>query len=141
MVAVGLDACKRGWVAVVVREDMTVEAHLLSEIEEVANKVLDATAIAIDIPIGLPTAGIRQADRAARLVLGPRRNSVFTTPVRAALEAPTHAVATALSVELTGAGISQQAYALRSKILEVERWLPRAPAPVWEVHPEVSFTY
>jgi predicted RNase H-like nuclease len=62
------------------------------------------------------------------------------TPVRAALEASTHAEATAISVAATGLGISQQAYALRSKILEVQDWLPTASFDVFEVHPEVSFT-
>jgi predicted RNase H-like nuclease len=28
---------------------------------------------------------------------------------------------------------------LRHKILEVRRWLPDSPCPVYEVHPEVSF--
>jgi predicted RNase H-like nuclease len=44
-------------------------------------------------------------------------------------------------VELTGHGISQQSFALQAKILEVERWLSKAPCPVWEVHPEVSFRF
>jgi predicted RNase H-like nuclease len=66
---------------------------------------------------------------------------VFFTPVRAALEAPDHATASKLSLELTGAGMSQQSFALRRRIFEVERWLPDAPCPVWEVHPEVSFTF
>jgi predicted RNase H-like nuclease len=35
--------------------------------------------------------------------------------------------------------MSQQAYALGAKILEVEEWLTFAPCPVLEVHPEVSF--
>ncbi|HWC10095.1 MAG TPA: DUF429 domain-containing protein, partial [Acidimicrobiales bacterium] len=43
------------------------------------------------------------------------------------------------SIARVGTGISQQAYALRRKILEVERWLPSSPCPVYEVHPEVSF--
>jgi predicted RNase H-like nuclease len=66
---------------------------------------------------------------------------VFFTPVRAALEARDHLTATRLSSELTGYGISQQSFALRSKIFEVERWLSKAPCSVWEVHPEVSFRF
>jgi predicted RNase H-like nuclease len=93
----------------------------------------------VDIPIGLPTAGRRSADVAARDFVGPRRNSVFLTPVGAALEASTHAEATARSRQLTGVGVSQQAYALGPKIFEAERWRQQASAPVWEVHPEVSF--
>ena len=79
------------------------------------------------------------ADVEARLFLGSRRQSIFFTPVRAAVEAATHADATALSSQLTGSGISRQSHALAKKILEVEDWLPTAPCAVWEVHPEVSF--
>ena len=66
-------------------------------------------------------------------------SSVFLTPVRAALAAEPYREATAVAVRLTGSGISQQAYRLREKIFEVEEWLPSSPAPVWEVHPEISF--
>lgn len=140
MAAVGVDACKTGWIAVVLRAGAAPEAHHLPTIDAVGAAVPDAEAIAIDIPIGLPDADRRRADVEAKAKLGPRRSSVFFTPVRAALEAPNHAVATARSRELTGHGISQQSYALREKILEVERWLPSAPCGVWEVHPELSFT-
>lgn len=139
VVAVGIDACKRGWVAIVLRDDREPEAHFLAEMATIASCIPDATAIAIDIPVGLPVVGERKADRAAKAMLGPRQNSVFMTPVRAALEAASHAEATRRAVEISGIGISQQSYALRSKIFEVERWLAVAPCPVWEVHPEVSF--
>jgi predicted RNase H-like nuclease len=56
-----------------------------------------------------------------------------------AIEAQTHAVATRAAFARTGSGISQQAYGLGKKILEVERWLPSSPCPVYELHPEVSF--
>jgi hypothetical protein len=67
-------------------------------------------------PIGLPDAGRRQAEVAAKAELGPRRNSVFFTPVGSALEATNHSSATALSMKLTGSGMSQQSYALRTRI-------------------------
>lgn len=140
-VAVGIDACPKGWAAVVLRDaEPTPAVHFLPTIDAVAVALPHAGVIAIDIPIGLPTSGVRVADIAARAIVGARRNSVFMTPVRAALEAPTYREAVAISIELTGSGISQQAYALRTKILEVDRWLPDAPCPVFEVHPEVSFT-
>jgi predicted RNase H-like nuclease len=41
---------------------------------------------------------------------------------------------------LDGRAVSRQAWALRGKILEVGAWLPTAPCPVYEVHPEVSFS-
>ena len=117
------------------------EAHYLPEITALGTAIPDAEAIAIDIPIGLPAEGRRLADIEAKLILGDRRSSVFYTPVRAALEAPDHATATRISTELTGFGISQQSYSLRTKIFEVERWLPVAPCGVWEAHPEVSFRF
>lgn len=122
------------------RDDQQPSAYFLADIAALPDRVPDAAAVGIDIPIGLLDRGHRRADAAAKAVLGRRRNSVFMTPVRAALEAPSHAVATAIARETTGAGISQQSFALRSKIFQVEEWLPRAPCPVFEVHPEVSFT-
>ena len=61
-----------------------------------------------------------------------------SAPVRAALAAATHAEADAISLEATGKGLSQQAYALGAKILEVDAWA-RATSRrrVIEVHPEV----
>jgi predicted RNase H-like nuclease len=139
MTLVGIDGCRSGWIAVVIDHAGRVRAHHLHLIDDVLAVAPDADVIAIDIPIGLPMAGRRQSDLAARDFLGVRRNSIFHTPVRAALEAATHSEATAASLRMTGFGLSQQSYALRRKIIEVEQWLPSAPCPVFEVHPEVSF--
>jgi predicted RNase H-like nuclease len=139
MTLVGIDGCRSGWIAVVVGPAGEVRAHHLHVIDDVLEVAPDADVIAIDIPIGLPEAGRRQSDLAARDFLGARRNSLFHTPVRAALDAATHAEATATSLRVTGSGISQQSYALRRKIIEVERWLPSSTCPIFEVHPEVSF--
>ena len=140
MLVVGVDASKTGWIAVVLGDGKDPGAHHLPTIDALADLVATADAIAIDIPIGLPTGGARQADVLARQFIGARRSSVFLTPVREAIEAHTHALATRASVARTRTGISQQAYALGAKILEVERWLPSSRCPVYEVHPEVSFT-
>jgi predicted RNase H-like nuclease len=95
--------------------------------------------VGIDIPIGLPSTTPRAADAAAQRFLGARRSTVFWTPVREALEAPTLTEAVAVARARTGAGISAQAYALRTRILEVDAWAPSAGVDVREVHPEVSF--
>ncbi|HEV2071155.1 MAG TPA: DUF429 domain-containing protein [Acidimicrobiales bacterium] len=138
VLVVGADGCKRGWIAVALR-DMGPEAHYLPTIEALQVLASEADAVTIDIPIGLPTGGPREADLLARKFVGARRNSVFLTPVRDAIEARTHARATQAAAGLTGTGISQQAYALGRKMREVERWLPWSPCPVHEVHPEVPF--
>ena len=135
----GVDACKTGWIAVVLGDRMDPDAHHLPTIDALRPLATAADAIAIDIPIGLSTGGPREADVLARGLLGARRNSLFLTPVREAIEAETHALATEAAIARTGTGISRQAYALARKILEVEHWLSSAPCPVYEVHPEVSF--
>jgi predicted RNase H-like nuclease len=94
---------------------------------------------AVDMPIGLHDDDRRQADVLARQLTGPQWASVFMTPVRSALEAEDYAAATAVNVRLAGEGISRQAYGLRAKILEVDRWVRQAQHRVVEVHPEVSF--
>src|SRR5215469_511781 len=138
----GADACPAGWVGVVLSAEGT-RAVVHAEIGGLvalaaAGGPLDA--IAIDIPIGLADSEPRQADLLARKAAGPRHASVFLTPVRAALLADTYAAALAASRELTGRGISSQAYRLRAKILQVDRWRrDTLTCPVVEAHPELSF--
>lgn len=71
----------------------------------------------------------------------PRLGScVFTAAVREAYLAPTHAEATAVSAARTGKGLSQQAWRLGPKVLEVEGWIRATGRRVVEVHPELSFS-
>lgn len=129
----------RGWVGVRLDDRGGVTVTAAPTIAELAGAVGDIELVAIDIPIGLPVAGPRAADLAARKVVGARGSSVFTTPVREALLAGSHAEANAISIRLTDRGISQQAYALRSRIFDVENWVGESAVRVREVHPEVSF--
>ena len=100
---------------------------------------LQAQVIAVDIPIDPPGRGARPADAGGAGVRRPRRaSSVFPTPPRAALEARTFAEANEIARTITGKGISQQAFALGRKILEVQS-LAEADERVIEMHPEVSF--
>lgn len=137
----GVDACKAGWVGVVFGDD-AVTVHVA---KAVAALVADAevggrlAVIGIDIPIGLPDTGRRQADVLAHQRVGSRRSSVFMTPVRAALASDTHAAAVEVNRQRAGEGVSAQVYGLRAKILEVDQWARDAGCRVVEVHPEVSF--
>ena len=137
----GVDACKVGWVGVVV-QDGVAAVHVAETVAAlVADVEVDGpcAVIGIDIPIGLPDTGRRRADLLAYQLVGPRRSSVFMTPVRAALEAGSHAAAVRVNRERAGEGVSAQVYGLRSKIFEVDGWVRHARRPVVEVHPEVSF--
>jgi predicted RNase H-like nuclease len=137
----GVDVCPGGWVGIALG-DGPPAAYFAAG---VGGLVTDAAkdgpmaAIGIDIPIGLPDDGVRRADLLARTYAGARRASVFMTPVREAVDAPTHAEAIRINRERAGAGVSAQAFALATKILQVDAWVRWAPCRVVEVHPEVSF--
>jgi predicted RNase H-like nuclease len=97
-------------------------------------------AIAVDMPIGLPDRGPRACDIAARQRLGARRSSVFPTPVRAALDAPTYAEALARSRAASGRGLSRQAFNLLAKMAELDAIIrPELQDQVVEAHPEMAF--
>ncbi len=127
----------RGALAVVVLEDNRVVDAF--RCESFADAILvDAEVVAVDLPIGIPESGPREADVAARRFVGPRSSSVFPTPIRPVLEAATYAEARAVATELTGKSVSAQSYRLRERILELDRYA-FDDERVIEVHPEVSF--
>lgn len=101
---------------------------------------LSVDVLAIDIPIGLPADGSpREADHAARAVLGRRSSAVFSVPPRVVLETEPYRAAYQRALDLTGRGITVYTYGLRKKILEVDAWRDQEHRIVHEVHPEVSF--
>ena len=127
----GVDRYRRGWVMVVLDPLAVGVAPRLSGFLDP-----DAECIGVDMPIGLRAEGLRECDVLARRCVGPRWSSVFMTPPREVLRADSYAAANELAPRLMGAKISQQAWALRHTIFEVEQLDdPR----VIEVHPEVSF--
>jgi predicted RNase H-like nuclease len=85
--------------------------------------------------------GSFKADLGHRL-LGKRRSSVFTVPVRACLSAGSYEEASALHREADGRGLSRQAWGILAKIREVDAYLRDSKSSalrIFEVHPEVSF--
>ena len=101
MSVLGVDACPSGWVGIVVGVDSQLGAVWAKTIDQLVAEVDDLTVAAIDIPIGLPTTGVRACDREAREFLGARRSSVFFTPIRDVLEAATFEEANAVSRAMT----------------------------------------
>ncbi|GAB2816643.1 DUF429 domain-containing protein [Actinocorallia aurea] len=143
MRVLGVDACKAGWFGITLSEGAPPSAYFAPDIAGLVDAVEadgDVGVIAIDIPIGLPDATVRQADVLARAAVGPRRASVFETPVRAALTAQDHATAIAVNRSKTGKGVSAQAYALKEKIADIDAWIRTTTHQVIEIHPELSFT-
>jgi predicted RNase H-like nuclease/ADP-ribose pyrophosphatase YjhB (NUDIX family) len=141
----GVDACPAGWVGVVLDPDRRASVFVAATITELVGLVretYDVAVVAVDIPIGLPDTSGRLADAEARRVVVGKSSSVFSTPVRAALEAPSYEAARAANLAATDGrtSVSAQAYALREKVLQVDAWVRDRPGTeVIEVHPEVSF--
>lgn len=97
---------------------------------------MSADVIGIDMPIGLPAAGRRVADVEVKRRLGGRASTLFFAPPQAVVQAEPYAAANDLAKRRFGFGISRQSYALRDKILEIDRLEDRR---LHEVHPELSF--
>ena len=141
----GVDACPAGWVGVVLDPTRRASVFVAADIAglvELVRETHPVTVVAVDIPIGLPDTSGRLADAEARRVLAGKSSSVFSTPVRAALEAPTYEEGRAANLAATEGrtSVSAQAYALRAKVLQVDAWVRSRPGVrVIEVHPEVSF--
>jgi len=148
MRVIGVDACRRGWVAVsleVSRLPRRAPRLVAVRMDRSLVSVLDradcgpARVVGIDMPLGLLESGWREADRVARGLLGPRRSSVFAIPPRAVWAQLSYPAANQLCRELTGQGFSVQAWGLRAKLLEANQYREACEHPMWEVHPELAF--
>ena len=137
----GVDACKSGWVGIALSGSALTPYHAgdIADLVAEAEDEGSIDVVAIDIPIGLPDTGRRQADVLAREAAGPRWASVFITPVRAAIEAGDYLAAAEANRRLANEGVSRQAFALRPKLRQVDQWVRRTRHRVVEIHPEVSF--
>lgn len=143
-VAVGVDGCRGGWLAVGRVRGRLVHAVFPTFQALMAGRGRD-DRVYIDMPIGLPGRAnpTRECDRMARRFLAGRRSaSVFPPPCRAAVHAPDLASARRLNLASLGRSLSAQSWNIAPRIREVDNWL-RAHAgwsrTVRESHPEVAF--
>ena len=143
MEVAGVDGCKAGWLVVRVEAAGRLRIRDISiplSFDELIDVTANCAAVAVDIPIGLPDATPRQADKLARRAIGPRRSSVFPAPMRATLDANTYEEACILSERASGGKLSRQAFAILPKVREADLLMtPALQDRVVEVHPEVSF--
>lgn len=147
----GVDACRSGWMAVSLAGSLTETlAGAGPAVTITAGASLDTllaperdsagtTVVGIDMPLGLLETGWREADRAARGLLGPRRSSVFAIPPRAVWTETSYQAANQRCRELTGQGFSVQAWGLRAKLFEANQYWQTCGHPLYEVHPELAF--
>jgi predicted RNase H-like nuclease len=135
----GADVTKGRWVIVVLRDGDFDRAIVTKNLADILGGTKGLEVLAVDIPIGLPEGKEhRQCDLAAKAFLKPRSSSVFFTPPRPVLEAPTYQEGNQLSWHDYERGVSAQAYALGQKILEVDP-IAASDDRVIEIHPEVCF--
>lgn len=147
----GLDGCKAGWIVVShpAGDRTAPEVGVFKNFSEICAYLPRLTLIGVDMPIGLPSeveAGGRAPDRAARLVLGPRRHSVFSVPSRAAVHAFAKGYKETCSIARQTSSPpwapSKQAFWLFPRIQEIDLALQTGKdlaGRVFEIHPEVSF--
>ena len=151
----GVDACPGGWVAVTLSRAgagagagagigaEAGDAGTPPAVTVTVARTLDGLALdgvtGIDMPLGLLAAGWRTADLLARRALGRRGSCVFAIPPRRVWEQPAYANANQSCRELTGRGMSVQAWGLRGKLLEADAFRRAAAPRLYEVHPELSF--
>ena len=154
MLVTGIDACKSGWVAVTLAPSgarVTAAGVTAARVTAAGVTVARVTVAAalgvlpmegvtgIDMPLGLLADGWRTADLLARRALGRRGSCVFAIPPRSVWAQPSYAEARRRCRELTGRGLSAQAWGLRAKLLEADEFRRGGGHPLHEVHPELSF--
>jgi predicted RNase H-like nuclease len=141
---VGVDGCKLGWFYFR-RIGDTITHGVATSLETLIETLPTQSRIFIDIPIGLLDSGHegRECDKAARKMLGSKRaSSVFPAPYRPVLSAKTYQDAKHRSLIASGKMLSQQAFAITSKIREIDDFLSaniNARKIVREIHPELCF--
>ena len=140
MEVAGLDACKHGWVGVRLADGVFAGASVHPDVASALIAYAQCKVVTVDMPLGLPNEDkwAREADQAARVFVGQRRNSVFAIPPRRVLDAESHAEAVMLCRARGQKGVSIQAYGLRTRLFEANL-AAEADSRVYEVHPEVSF--
>ena len=143
----GVDGCRGGWIAVIHQAGDEPRAMVSPTFAEIAARMPNGAAIAVDMPIGLPDrtgAKGRGPERAVRPLLGERQSSVFSIPSRPAVYADDYASACALAAGTSDPPrrVSKQAFHIFPKIRELDAVLRADPAlaeRVIEAHPEAAF--
>lgn len=136
----GADGYKGQWIVVMENSDGSTTIQLAPTLSDLCADPSLELLIA-DVPIGLMERGSRTCDALARKLIGVRRNSVFTPPLRPALGASTWEEACEIRTRIDGKRYSRQTFGILPLIRAVDRLMtPKLQDRVREGHPEVSFT-
>lgn len=143
MKTAGIDGCKAGWILITFNEG-DEKYDVLRTDEELLEAFHDYDRIFIDMPIGLEDEQYtRTCDELLRKKLGGEyASSVFSPPIRPAMEAPSYVEANMTSFEFNGKKLSLQSWNITPKIktldtlLRAEKGLEQK---ILESHPELLF--
>lgn len=142
-VCVGADGCKAGWLLARAVDDAPPTFTLAQSFSEVVEATSDVDLALVDIPIGLATGPARRkCDELARRILKRRHVTVFTPPVRLALEASTRGEADAINRAASSRGVGAHLFGIFPKLREVDAAFVtdhKLQRRIREIHPEVCF--
>lgn len=135
----GVDGMPGGWLVALV-SGTNVQWAFAASAAEVVAVTASCSAVAVDIPMGLPETGWRACELAAREFLGPARSSVFLAPPRPVLAARTYPEACEIARRTHGKAVSKQLWHILDRIRDWDGVLSaRLQERVVEAHPECSF--
>ncbi len=143
MKTAGIDGCKLGWI--LISFDEGEEKYQIIQSNDELKAVFETyDRIFIDMPIGLEDEEYtRECDALLRKELGGEySSSVFSPPIRPALEAPSYVEANMISYEWTEKKLSLQSWNITPKIKVLDELLRANPdfkKKVLESHPELLF--
>ncbi len=142
----GIDACKKGWLLVLLYDDLH-QFILVHHLTELTAFLSGNERVLVDMPVGLLSsgqkfAGSRPCDVAARKLLGKKHSSIFNPPCMEALHEKSYQLASETNFRILGKKLSKQSWNITPKIREVNAFLHLNP--LWrdkmlEAHPELSF--
>ncbi len=143
MKTAGIDGCKAGWILITF-DDEDAFYEVLRTDEDLEDAFHRFDRVFIDIPIGLEDEKYtRECDALLRKELGSEyASSVFSPPIRPALNAPSYVEANMQSYEFTEKKLTLQAWNITPKIKTVDQFLtdqPELQEVVFESHPELIF--
>lgn len=143
---VGIDGCRLGWVAAILRKDHGLEFRVSETLELLFKDIVAPGSVWIDMPIGLPgseSKGVRKVDKMARsLLMGGRKASVFSPPIRDVIGCESFEEACSLSRKKIGKAFSIQSWNILPKIIELDQFIERNESGgimIFESHPELVF--
>ena len=140
----GVDGAQKGWIVAYVPLRKGKGSYLkryehFSEVKA-ETEAMNCQAVAVDMPMGLSDEPNNEIDQELRKRLGERRSSLFPTPSSGVLNAQTYEEALERNREITGKGISIQAWNLVPQIRQVRNVVhPSDTDQFVECHPESSF--